>query len=54
MTLETIAWFSVLVGSMFASSQAVSLIANEENAIFDRKATSGTHSSKTTVLASWA
>ena len=54
LTSETIAWLSGLLGSTFASIQAVSLIANDVNAIFDRNATSGLHSSKTTVLASVA
>jgi len=50
----TIAWLSALAGSILALSHSVSLIANEVNAILDRNATSGTQSSKTTVLASIA
>src|SRR5260221_12658833 len=54
LTWSTIAWLSGLVGSMCDWSQALSLMANELNAILDRNATSGLHKSNTTVLASTA
>ena len=46
----TIACSPVPAGSTCDSSQAVSLIWNEANAIFCRKATSGPQRSKTTVF----
>ncbi len=52
-TSDTMSW-PTTSGSMCDLSQAVSLIANELNAIFERKATSGLHRSKTTVFASTA
>ena len=52
-TLDTMSW-PTTSGLMFFVSQAVSLIANELNAIFERNATSGLHRSKTTVFASTA
>src|SRR5436190_7156988 len=54
LTWSTMAWLSGLAGSTCDWSHALSLIANELNAILDRNATSGLHRSKTTVLASVA
>ena len=54
LTSDTIAWLVVPAGSTFDSSQPVSLMPNEVNAIFERNATSALHSSKTTVCASVA